>query len=267
MRANTQRIKGLIKSFLGQTTFSSGLHRLLLSDAALVVAFHRVNKTNERDRLTCDVNLFEKYCRFFAEYFHVVSLGHLVKKLETGAPLNRELVITFDDGYRDNYEYAAPLLKAMGLSATFFVVSQFVGTEVVPWWDTRRGVRCPFMNWDQLRHLWSEGFEIGAHSRTHADLGRILTRKAREEILGSRLELEEELSAPVDLFAYPYGAENHITEENRGTVKEAGFRCCCSCFGGINRMATDPFHLRRIPIGSWFESPHHFACEVALRRV
>ncbi len=266
MKTKRQTINGRIKSVAGQTIFGTHLHRLFLKEAAVVVAFHRVNNTTVGDGLTCGVETFEKYCRFFAKYFHVVSLRHLVEKIESGLPLRNELIITFDDGYRDNYEYAAPVLKGMGLPATFFVVSQFVGTELVPWWDGNRRVPQSWMTWDQVRSLYHEGFEIGAHSRTHVDLGEVCGEKAKEEILGSRLELEEKLSAPVDLFAYPYGRKNQIAEENREIVKAAGFRCCCSCFGGVNRLGTDPFHLRRIPISSWYETPRDFGLDVALGR-
>lgn len=243
----------------------SGLHHLFLRDTAVVVAFHRVNRILADDGLTCDVELFEQFCRLFANYFDVISLGSLVERLEIGAPLDRELAITFDDGYQDNYQYAAPLLKALGLPATFFVVTQFVGTEVVPWWDRDLNVAQAWMSWDQVRWLHKEGFEIGSHTRTHANLWEVVGDKAWEEIVGSRMELEEEISARVDLFAYPYGGEEGMREENRKIVKAAGLRCCCSCYGGINMNRTDPFHLRRIPISSWYESPYQFACDVALR--
>jgi len=266
MKTNADTIKGRIKTVLGRSIYGPRLHQLLLGNTAVIVAFHRVNKTTVSDGLTCNVDAFERYCHFFAAYFNAVSLRHLVEKIERGAQLDCDLAITFDDGYRDNYEFAAPVLKAMGLPATFFVVSQFIGSECVPWWDESLTVRQPWMTWDQVRSLHSEGFEIGAHSRTHADLGAVCGEKAKDEIVISRRELEENLCAPVDLFAYPYGRENQITEENRRIVKQAGFRCCCSSFGGVNVRGTDPFHLRRIPISSWYSSPHHFGFEVALRR-
>ena len=266
MKRNADTIKGPIKTFLGRSIYGPRLHQLLLGNAAVIVTFHRVNNIAGGDGLTCSVEGFERYCRFFANYFNVLSLRDLIGKIESGAPLNGDLAITFDDGYRDNYQFAAPLLKTFGLPATFFVVSQFIGTEFVQWWDRNLSVPQTWMTWDEVRFLHCEGFEIGAHSRTHANLGEACEEKAREEIFGSRFELEDRLSTPVDLFAYPYGRENHISEENREIVKAAGFRCCCSCFGGVNGRGTDPFHLRRISISSWYESPPHFGFDVALRR-
>jgi len=87
-----------------------------------------------------------------------------------------------------------------------------------------------------------------------------------KEILGSRLELEDRLGTAVELFAYPYGAPNNLLERNRELIKDAGFRCCCSCFGGLNGRGSDPFQLRRVAVSSWFGSPHRFGFDVALRR-
>lgn len=265
MKALTSIIRGAVKSSLAYLTFGLRLHHLLLSNSAIVVAFHRVNNSTEGDGLTCGVEMFKRYCQFFADYFHVISLGDLVGKMERCEPLNRELAITFDDGYQDNYEYAAPVLKAIGLPATFFVVTQFIETEFVPCWDRNLSVRQPWMTWDQVRWLSREGFEIGSHTRTHANMGEMFGDRAREEIVSSRFELEEKLTTRIELFAYPYGGEHEMTEENREIVKASGLRCCCSCFGRINNTGTDPFHLRRIPISSWYESPHHLGFEVVLR--
>jgi len=259
-------MRARIKRFVGRTIFESRLDAFLLHNSAVVVTFHRVRDTEVTEGLTVGVDLFEAYCRFFKRYFNVVSLGNLVGKLESGATLNRELAITFDDGYRDNFEHAAPVLETLGLPATFFVVTQWMGSDVVPWWDHQIGVRYPWMTWDQVRCLHQRGFELGAHTRTHVDLGSVTDDEARREILGARWELEDQLSAKVELFAYPYGRMVNLIEENRSLVRGAGFRCCCSCFGGVTVPGTDPFDLRRVPISPSSPSPLQFGFELALGR-
>jgi peptidoglycan/xylan/chitin deacetylase (PgdA/CDA1 family) len=186
--------------------------------------------------------------------------------LEKGAPLRRELAITFDDGYEDNYLIAAPILKSMGLPATFFIATSFVGTESVAWWDEGQPARRAWMTWGQIQSLSMQGFEIGAHTRSHADLSVLSEENAREEISGSRLDLETKLSVPVDLFAYPYGGEHQITTGIQNLVKASGFRCCCSCYGGVNAQGADPFSLHRVPISSWHQSPHALGFDLAFRR-
>jgi peptidoglycan/xylan/chitin deacetylase (PgdA/CDA1 family) len=256
-----------MKRVLGQTIFTSRLDVLLLRNAAVVVAFHRVQERVEPgDGLTVGLRMFERHCRFFRRHFRVVPLRDIVEKLERGQRLNRELAITFDDGYRDNFEIAAPVLQRLSLPATFFIVTRSMGSEDVPWWDRERNARHPWMTWDHVRALRAQGFDIGGHTLTHADLGRVSGAKAWWEILGARLELEKEIGEPVDLFAYPYGGAGNITDANRELVKAAGFRCCCSSVGGINATGDSPFHLRRIPISLWHESPQQFGLEVALGR-
>jgi peptidoglycan/xylan/chitin deacetylase (PgdA/CDA1 family) len=255
-----------MKHLLGHTLFAARLHAMLLRDAAVVVAFHRVADAPASDALTTDVRMFERYCRFFRRHFRVVPLGDVVDRFERGLPANRELAITFDDGYLDNYENARPVLERLSLPATFFIVTEWMGTKVWPWWDEERGVRHPWMTWDHVRSLHRAGFEIGAHGQTHVDLGQVEAAEARDEILGARLTIERQIGARVDLFAYPYGGRNNITNSNRTAVKAAGFRCCCSNFGGVNLPDTDPFDLLRIPISPWYASPHEFGFDVALGR-
>jgi len=257
---------GTGKRLLGHGLLLARLDTILLKDATIVVMFHRVQKTDGSDALTVDVATFERYCRFFRRHFQVAPLRDVVRALERRTPLNRALAITFDDGYRDNFDHAAPVLEKLSLPATFFVVTQWIGTDVVPWWDAQRGARYPWMTWNQVRSLHQRGFEVGAHTRTHVDLGQVDAPQAQEEILGARLELETQLAAPVESFAYPYGRPHHLTDANRERVRAAGFRCCCSGFGGVNHAGTDPFHLRRVPISLWYASPHQFAFDVALGR-
>jgi peptidoglycan/xylan/chitin deacetylase (PgdA/CDA1 family) len=256
-------MKRTIKELLGRSLFASGLGTMLLRDAAVVVAFHRVQETDGSDGLTVSVPQFERFCRFFARHFEVTSLGDLVDRLHCGSSLRRRLAITFDDGYRDNFENAAPVLERLGLPATFFIVSEWMDTDVVAWWDRERGVRHPWMTWAQVQSLRARGFTIGAHTRTHADLGTVTDAQAGDEVIGARRELERRLGGTVDLFAYPYGRRGNLAASNRDLVRRAGFRCCCSCFGGVVPSGSDPFHLSRVPITPWFASPQQFGFEVA----
>ena len=259
-------MKQPFKNLLGRLMFRAGFDELLLRNAAVVVAFHHVRDTVDPSGLTIGVDTFERYCAFFKQHFDVVSLRDLVEKMHDGARLNHHLAITFDDGYLDNYQNAAPVLEKFSLPATFFVVTRFMGSSEVPWWDRHQAVRHPWMTWDHVRSLRRMGFDVGAHTRSHVDLGAVSERVAKDEILGARLELQNELAAPVDLFAYPYGRRRNLDNRGRDLVKAAGFRCCCSSFGGINVSGGDPFQLRRVPISPWYATPQQFGLEVAFRR-
>jgi peptidoglycan/xylan/chitin deacetylase (PgdA/CDA1 family) len=247
---------------LGQVVFASRLNTVLLGGAGVVVAFHRVNQTPDPRGLSIDVDTFERHCRFFRRHFQVIPLRTFVERLERRQPVRGHLAITFDDGYRDNFEQAAPVLERLGLPATFFIVSQWMGSDVVPWWDREDDVRHPWMTWDEVRSLRRRGFDIGAHTRTHVDLGQTNGEAAREEISGGRRELEMQLGDAVDLFSYPYGGMQNMAESNRELVKAAGFRCCCSCCGGVAGPDADPFHLRRMVITPFYRSPQQFGLDL-----
>ncbi len=123
------------------------------------------------------------------------------------------------------------------------------------------------MTWDQVRSLHQRGFELGAHTRTHVDLGSVTDRDAHRRDSWCALGTGgPTVGEPVELFAYPYGRMDNLTDANRRLVRGAGFRCCCSCFGGVIARGTDPFDLRRVPISSGSPSPLQFGFEVALGR-
>jgi len=255
-------LKPFVKDALGRAVSAAHLHTLLLRRSAVVVAFHRVQDIDDPTGLTVDRATFERHCRFFRRHFNVVPLTELIGRLERGHPLNRHLAITFDDGYRDNFDNARPILQKLGLPATFFVVSGWMGGDEWPWWDRERNVRHPWMTWRQVRELSRDGFDVGAHTRTHVDLGVVSVDVAREEIAGARADLEDRLERNIDLFAYPYGRPANLSEANRAIVRDSGFRCCCSCHGGLTPADTDPFRLQRIAMSRWFESPQQFGLEL-----
>ena len=259
-------MKHPVKRALAHTLFASGVNQLLFKKTALVVAFHRVKNTRSPEQLTVSLPLFERYCEFFKRHFSVVPLPELIDRLERNQAVYRELAITFDDGYADNFEYAAPVLESLSLPATFFVVTQWIGSTVVPWWDQVERVRHGWMTWDQVRSLHGRGFDVGAHTRTHADLGAVHGADAAEEICGARHELERQLGSRVESFAYPYGKRRNLAEANRQLVRRAGYRCCCSCFGGVIHSGTDPYRLPRIPISQADGLPDEFGLDVALSR-
>jgi peptidoglycan/xylan/chitin deacetylase (PgdA/CDA1 family) len=260
-------VKHAVKAALGQGLLGLRVHQMIDAERGLIVAFHRVNRLATTDGLTVTPEKFEGFCRFFSRYFTVVTLATFIQALEEGRSVGGMLAITFDDGYLDNYDIAAPILKRLNLPATFFVTTRFIGSEIVPWWDQEIGMVFPWMNWDQVRALHAQGFEIGAHTRNHTDLGQVAGDAAMDEIQGSRSDLEDQLGAPVQFFAYPYGREHQIMESNRDLVAQAGFRCCCSCYGGSNTKATSPLFVRRQPISSWFSSPFELGFEFATLRI
>jgi peptidoglycan/xylan/chitin deacetylase (PgdA/CDA1 family) len=257
--------KRRLKAKLGATAFTARAQRVLLRHSAVVVAFHRVDDRLKGNPISCTVDEFRRFCDFFQKHFEIVSTSEVLRRLHRGADLSGCLAITFDDGYRDNFDNAAPELEARGLPATFFVASGFIGTETQPWWDQEYGVQAHWMNWEQVRSLHQRGFEIGAHTVNHVDLGVVDAETGAREIRDSRATLERELGAPVSLFAYPYGRREQISETNRSMVREAGLACCFSCYGGLVQRGADPYRLERTPITPWHVAPGQLGFELLFR--
>ena len=127
--------------------------------------------------------------------------------------------ITFDDGYEDNYEWAAPILEKYGFRGTIFCVTGVLGQKTA-WAEDPRWVGHPLMTPGQARELSRRGFEIAAHSRTHPDLTTLSGKELEDEVSGSRRELEDLLGEPVVTFCYPYGFYNEETKEE---ARKAGY--------------------------------------------
>lgn len=258
--------KKRIKNILGHLAEASGLLARDLRSKMVVVTFHRVNNWMCEDDITCTPEKFETFCMFFQKYFKIVPLAEQISRSQGVNAAGGTLSITLDDGYRDNFEVAAPILRKLGLPATFFVATGFIGTDNVPPWDQHLARQPGWMNWDQVRSLRDQDFDIGAHTDGHIDLGAISPDSIRSELLKCRMKLKDELGVLPKLFAYPFGGKNNITNESIELVREAGFECCLGAFGGVNLPEADPFFLNRISVGGWFSTPHQFAFEIVSRR-
>lgn len=254
-----------VKSLLGRAVYYLRLHRRLLEDRGLIVAFHQVNDDERRGTTACTSATFRRFCEFLQRYFTVVSLSEFLERLKSGKSVAELAVITFDDGYEDNIAVAAPILKELELPATFFVTTDFIGSRTQTFWDTTDGVESKWMTWDDVRALNRGAFTIGCHTCSHVDLGKADVDLARSEIEMSKEKLSVELAAPVTHFAYPFGGPSNIRPETLDLVKCAHFDCCLSCHGGLVRAGQDPFSLPREPITNWHVSPYQFGLELLFR--
>lgn len=176
--------------------------------------------------------------------FRFVRLPDLVSAIrQRGWESWKEIALTFDDGWADNYLHAVPVLRKLKVPATFFVTTRHIHQGVAD--PTRMSV-------DQLKDLLLCGMTIGAHSRTHPNLLEITEAQAREEIAGSKADLEQALGTRIDLFAYPYGA-HHRVQVN--LVREAGYSAAVSAGGGAQNTKLGMFWLFRYGLSPGMNGP------------
>jgi peptidoglycan/xylan/chitin deacetylase (PgdA/CDA1 family) len=161
-----------------------------------------------------------------------------------GEKTGRVVGITLDDGYLNNLEHALPVLRHHGFTATCYMVSGQLGG--LNMWDRGKGVRPQLlMNAEQLKAWIAGGQEVGAHTRNHVDLMQIDDASAREEIAGSRRDLEQCLDAEVRHFCYPYGTHR---PEHAAMVRAAGYATATTTNRGRFRLSDDLFELPRVPV-------------------
>ena len=214
-----------------------------------VLMYHKVGadvNSKEDTFLNVSTSNFQKQLKALKFLGYTgITFADAVLGLEGKLKLPRKPVcITFDDGYVNVLENAAPALKQLRWPATVFIPTDYVGD--VNRWDFANGKpTLPIMNWDQLRALQAEGWEIAGHTVTHPHLEQLNDNEAREEMLGGKLAIENELGNQERTFCYPYGGHNSRTAQ---LCKEVGFIAACTTKSGLASGSTDRFLLPRVKI-------------------
>ena len=189
---------------------------------------------------------FQRQVNWLRERFDIVSLEEAQRRIASETNPRPTVTITFDDGYADNCETALPWLIEQNLPFTYFVTSNNTLTGAPFEHDVKNGRPLAPNTVEQLRELAAAGVEIGAHTRSHADLGSISDEDALfEEIVGSKRDLEQTLECPVRYFAFPFGLPANLSTAAFRIAFEAGFWCVCSAYGGYNLPGDDSFHIQR----------------------
>ena len=224
---------------------------------------------------------FERQMRWLKSRYTVLSLSEFVDRLERGASLRATAVIAFDDGYNGVFEQAAPILQALGIPATVFVVAEAVGRAAGFWWDQPAvaktmtpslrdswlqdlqgdddaivGVAAPQgrsnlphshrpADWSTIRSWFGKGLDIGIHSSTHRCLPALPDHDLDHELEDSRVAVHQATGVWAQFFAYPYG---RCDARVRARVRIAGYRAALSLEPGLVSTGADAWCLRRINV-------------------
>lgn len=179
---------------------------------------------------------FEQQMQYLATHsYNAIDVSTLVAALKSRSGLPaKPVVITFDDGYRDFYTTAFPILKKYNLHAEIYVVSGFVGGA-------------NYMTWDMIKEVSASGLvTVGGHTRTHVDLTRATLTNLVKELVESKSALEANLGTKITDFCYPYGAFN---SQVAAEVEKAGYTNATATLFGQWHSAGNYFALRRVRVG------------------
>lgn len=293
----------MLKEKAKSAILSSRVHRAmqLLAPARLVILrYHSVREDPAKldayipSSITHSTSAFRAQVEYVARTCQPVTLDHVPEFIAGTRPIpKRAVAITFDDGYRDNYEIAAPILEEHGIRGVFYIATSSV--EGRPLWfvrlrywmiqakiswpeflkasgscaslteperekvidqlDHTGSVSQTFtMTWAQARDLQSRGHVLGSHTVNHPNVAKVPRNEMRIELEESRKRLEFELAKPILHFSYPNPILSpHWTEETVEASRKAGYSTAVTSDDGCVVRGTEVLALPRQSAGGKFE--------------
>ncbi|MFH0896367.1 MAG: polysaccharide deacetylase family protein, partial [Bacteroidota bacterium] len=236
-------------------------------EGIIVFMYHRVNDALPANDLNVPVAKFREQMEYLKEHCEVVGIEALLQspqttvnspqKIQNRGPssvdrgrMRLKVAITFDDGYRDNYLNAYPILKELGLPATIFLVTDMIGTDQKR--PRYKDMPLPEMlSWDEVREMSQNGITFGAHTVTHPHLSQLSYEEQKKEIQESIGRLVSQCPTNIissSIFCYPYGDYN---EDTLKILKELGVKIAFTVKPGINSLGHRAEGIGLMAKGEW----------------
>jgi peptidoglycan/xylan/chitin deacetylase (PgdA/CDA1 family) len=233
---------GIVSSFM--LYFSGLVHlytwvrrQLVGRRRAFILMYHRVRDDSRDLNMSIASCAFCKQMEYLRRTFRVVPLQALMEEAQSVREWGADTVaITFDDGYRDNFTNAFPVLRSLDLPATIFLVSGYVNSD----WEK--------LSLLQILEMKKHSIDFGSHTVSHPVLRQVDYAMAVQEIVGSKERLEWLLGDRIRYFAYPLGKREHFSEEVKSIVRQAGYDAAFCTENGNVEPGGDPFEVPRIGI-------------------
>lgn len=207
-----------------------------------VLNYHQVND-KYHTVLTMKPADFEEQMKYLHDHdYHSITLEQFDAYMQGEGDLpDRPVLITFDDGYVDNYEEAYPVMKKYGFRGTIFLVINLMDQK-------------GYLTWDQVKEMSADGMEFASHTVSHKPLTSFDRAGARYELRASKAAIEQATGKPCAFIAFPEGMYNDMIMEE---TKNAGYRYGFTIDTGRVYTWDDPYDLDRIPIfEGWFPLEH-----------
>lgn len=213
-----------------------------------VLMYHRLINNTENigiHTIYYEIEKFEEQLKFLKEHkFQTITFKDLKELTKKDIKENKYIILTFDDGYEDNYELLFPLLKKYNMKAVIYMVSHLKNNS----WDVEESGEKSFklMNEQQVLELYNSGLvEFGGHTMHHVKLDTLSYEEQKKEILGNKIYLEKLLGEKLVSFAYPFGRFN---KDSKAIVEELGYYYGIATNSGSFYIEEDKFQVRRIGI-------------------
>jgi peptidoglycan/xylan/chitin deacetylase (PgdA/CDA1 family) len=195
---------------------------------------------------------FFKEVKYLKKHYKIASLPEAIQMLREGKVPAPTVVLTFDDGYEDNYLGMRAVIESEEVPVTLFVCTRNVEEHRAFDHDLGRGESDFFpLTWDQLKEFERHGTVVGSHTRTHFDCGSFDEEVLREEIAGSRKDLQQRLGHDVPYFSFPWGCPKNMSSAALAIASEC-YPYLFAAYGGANEARDRaPVLFKRV---SWPES-------------
>jgi peptidoglycan/xylan/chitin deacetylase (PgdA/CDA1 family) len=219
-------------------------------------------------RTVTTAETFERHMGFLSESgYQVLTLSeavHLLQRVpdhtiqqpllasdlqKSNDPLRRRVVLTFDDGFRDFFTTAFPILEKFGFKATVFLTSGLIGKAFVT------GREC--LNREEIQELVARGIEFGSHTVNHPQLKTLSKDKIIDELAYSKKTIEDITGSEVNLFSYPYRfpeEDAEFTEKLSHILTEQGYSAGVTTVIGLSKFSDNPLFLKRLPVNECDDS-------------
>ncbi|MBI5555853.1 MAG: polysaccharide deacetylase family protein [Elusimicrobia bacterium] len=216
-----------------------------------ILMYHKIGlppPNSQLSNLWVSQKKFVGQLRYLKEHnIPVITFADYYQMLQEKKVPEKAAIITFDDGYQDNYTEAFPLLKKYGFKAMFFLVSDTIGI-INKWHNLATESQQQMLSLEQIKEMQESGMEFGSHTLSHLNLQELSIKNAASQISKSKIALEKALGKPVDIFAYPYGAGAYNPAVKQ-LVRPAGYKLAVGIKQAINRIGReDYFALKRITV-------------------
>ncbi len=220
-----------------------------------VLVYHRVRPDADDPRSVTPQRFREHLTVLRDGGWRVLSLDEVIAAVQNNQPLpEKSVLINFDDGYADLYDYALPLLQEFCFPAVVFMLARYVG-RVGRTYSEANYPEAPFLSAAQLREMQQAGIEIGSHGLWHVPLAHLPLREAEREVRLSKEILSDLLGTPVRAFSYPWGRSGDFYDVHVRMVERAGYQLAFTMLHGYNSPPYERFRLRRCHVYPWDTGP------------
>ncbi len=221
------------------TVNSQALKSKVIPRAIPILMYHSISDEKNNDAVISPQRFKEQMEYLFRHNYHPITFDELYAYLTNEPNLpDKPVVITFDDGYRDTYQIALPILKQYAFKSVLFIPTGEVGKR---------------LSWQELREMKAAGMEIGSHGVTHQSLAELTYDQQLQEINESKRLLDKNLNQTTRYFCYPNGSYNQDTLR---LLQEAGFVLAVTIEPGWASPEDNPLLLNRVWLGNSVDLVH-----------